>query len=228
MPTVKELINEYGRRLVGGKIWFRCEPRIIEYVDLDELFIRSKPECAHMDGTWTHYRCARFTDVQLSDLHPTPGETVKELIETHGRSLIGYDVKWADRGTYEITDIGSDKIYALSKIGRVAMQFDSGTILEFSDLVPPKRYHRPETKTPFELLDFGFAGAMCENWQAGVKAGRVADDWQFLPGTDEVKARYAAKIMRHLQAYIEGEGGHHAVAIACNANILWHIEGRGE
>ncbi len=88
------------------------------------------------------------------------------------------------------------------------------------------------SKTPFQLLDLGFAAAMCRNWEAGIKHGRTADDWQFLKDTDETKSTYVAKILRHLRAYIETEDSAaqcgHAAAIACNANILWHIAGRGE
>jgi hypothetical protein len=89
-----------------------------------------------------------------------------------------------------------------------------------------------ETKTPFELLDLGFAAAMCRNWEAGVKHGRTANDWETLPRTAETRDRYVAKVLRHLQAYVEAEGDgercEHAAALACNANILWHVAGRGE
>ena len=87
-------------------------------------------------------------------------------------------------------------------------------------------------KTPFELLDLGFAAAMCRSWADGVKHGRTANDWQYLPRTEETRDQYVAKVLRHLQAYVEtsdrGARCEHAAAIACDANILWHLSGRGE
>jgi hypothetical protein len=86
------------------------------------------------------------------------------------------------------------------------------------------------SKTPFHLLDLGFCAAMCRNWEAGIKEGRTANDWETLPQTNETRDRYAAKVLRHLHEYVEQRGvaAEHLAAIACNANILWHVEGRGE
>lgn len=86
------------------------------------------------------------------------------------------------------------------------------------------------SKTRFELLDLGFAAEMCGNWEKGVKGNRLPNDWESIEQTSENKDKYVAKILRHLQGYVESESPaemtQHLAAIACNANILWHLEGR--
>lgn len=91
----------------------------------------------------------------------------------------------------------------------------------------------PEHKTPFELLDLDFAAAMCGCWQAGIKDGRRANGWKNMEWTPDTEQEYKAKILRHLQAYFNAdspkEAQQHAVAIACDANILWfHEEGKND
>lgn len=87
-----------------------------------------------------------------------------------------------------------------------------------------------EHKTPFELLDLGFAAAMSECWEAGIKDDRVVNGWKRLKWNERIERKYAAKILRHLTAYLKSEDDVacllHAAAIACNANILWHHAGK--
>ena len=85
----------------------------------------------------------------------------------------------------------------------------------------------PETdhKPPMELLDLDFAAAMADVFGAGVKDGRAAGDWRGHPQTDETRDKYRAKILRHLREYTNGNGREHLAAIACDACILWTMEG---
>lgn len=87
----------------------------------------------------------------------------------------------------------------------------------------------PATKSPaFELFDFDFAAAMCDNWAEGIKDGRQANDWQTMEWDKETRAKYLGKTLRHMYQCINatnpGEAKKHAAAVACNANILWRRE----
>jgi hypothetical protein len=150
--------------------------------------------------------------------------TVKELIETYGEELVGQVVLCPESGIRsQVVEIESHQI--LCKVGKnVFVNYLLETVIEILD-----SSSKP-IKTPFELLDLGFCAAMCRNWEAGIKEGRTANDWETLPRTNETREQYAAKIMRHLHEYVEQRGVavEHLAAIACNANILWHVEGRGE
>jgi hypothetical protein len=156
--------------------------------------------------------------------------TVKELIDEYGAGLVGAWVRWDGDGklrpgSFKITtlpDKDNPNLKARLNGRGVAYVFSNDDILTIKNA--------PTTKTPFELLDLGFCAAMCRNWEAGIKDGRVANGWETLPRTNETRDRYVAKILRHLQRYVEQRGVavEHLAAIACNANILWHIEGRGE
>jgi hypothetical protein len=154
--------------------------------------------------------------------------TVKELISEYGEGLVGQFVR-TGRGTHEVTKVEG---YNIETIGPKGTPNDTWVHYELSEaeIVDTPNHTSQSTKTPFHLLDLGFAAAMCRNWEAGIKEGRTANDWETLPRTNETRERYAAKIMRHLHEYVEQRGvaAEHLAAIACNANILWHIEGRGE
>jgi hypothetical protein len=151
--------------------------------------------------------------------------TVRELIEAYGIDLIGRDIRLGDSMVVTFKGWNAPCQKAVIDDGQ------DGLIIP--DDMDATLVQQPEPKTPFELLDLGFAAAMCHSWQLGVKHGRTANDWQHLPRTDGTRDRYVAKILRHLQAYVEAGDDRavrceHAAAIACDANILWHVEGRGE
>jgi hypothetical protein len=137
-------------------------------------------------------------------------------------------------GIFEITEVHDDSVRATCReLGSSTEFFGSYVIdnLQFPNGKPSIQAKPTQGgKVPFHLLDLGFCAAMCRNWEAGIKEGRTANDWETLPRTNETRERYAAKIMRHLHGYVEQRGvaAEHLAAIACNANILWHIEGRGE
>ena len=83
----------------------------------------------------------------------------------------------------------------------------------------------PAGKTRFDLLDLDFAAAMADTFAEGVKDGRTAGDWKNHPKTAETRDRYRAKILRHLHEFTNGGGRDHLAAIACDACILWNMEG---
>jgi hypothetical protein len=156
--------------------------------------------------------------------------TVRDLIseyEVDGNTVCGMTVKW-ENDFYLIDRICNDNIELVSLNNDLSPIILRGT--EIVELEYPPQSKLTATKTPFHLLDLGFCAAMCRNWEAGIKDGRKANDWETLPQTNETRERYAAKIMRHLHEYVEQRGvaAEHLAAIACNANILWHIAGRGE
>lgn len=79
-------------------------------------------------------------------------------------------------------------------------------------------------KTRFELLDLDFAAAMCNNFEEGIKGNRMPNGWKNMKPTPETMMRYRAKILRHLHNYGTTGNPQDLAAIACNANILWHLE----
>jgi hypothetical protein len=133
-------------------------------------------------------------------------------------------IKWKN-DFYIIDTIRGHRMGVVPIIDSISpIVLNEGEIIELE--YPPAS--KSDHKTPFELLDLGFAAAMCHSWQLGVKHGRTANDWQHLPRTDETRDRYVAKILRHLQGYVEAGDDRavkceHLAAIACDANILWHV-----
>ncbi len=86
-------------------------------------------------------------------------------------------------------------------------------------------------KTPFDLVDFDFVGAMSRQLDSGLrKAGRVPNDWRQLdPG--EYLPEYRSALLRHLAVAkaqlgaVDPESGEaHYVAVAVNAMICAHFE----
>lgn len=81
------------------------------------------------------------------------------------------------------------------------------------------------------LIDIKFVEAMERCFKAGIKEDRKANDWKEIALTDENIKKYFAKINRHAaRAFLcdsYENGMPHLAAIACNANILWHMFNRG-
>ena len=72
---------------------------------------------------------------------------------------------------------------------------------------------------------------MAKCFYAGIKGNRKAHDWQDIPNTIENRDKYLSKIVRHAsKGYYSdptklNEQRKHLAAVACNANILWHMLG---
>ena len=82
-----------------------------------------------------------------------------------------------------------------------------------------------------ELIDLNFIHAMDECFKAGIKGDRKANDWKDIQGTIENQNKYFAKINRHAARAFTCDSYEkamrHLAAIACDANILWHMFSRG-
>jgi hypothetical protein len=81
-----------------------------------------------------------------------------------------------------------------------------------------------------ELLDADFLQAMEKCFAAGNKNGRKPNDWKDREYTKNLHDVYLSKIMRHAASSYSGTftgetKREHLAAVACNANILWHMLG---
>ena len=87
----------------------------------------------------------------------------------------------------------------------------------------------PRTPAPV-LIDLNFVAAMEKCFAAGNKNDRKPNDWRDMPYTKNTHDVYLSKILRHAASSYSGTFSgetkrQHLAAVACNANILWHLLG---
>jgi hypothetical protein len=191
---VKDLIAKYGNSLIGAGVIYDKQTWDITKINYDDNSISTKPSESSNDSGLQYYNFFALAEIDLCsesirrlNYESQKTITLKESYRRHGDKLLGATINTPSMGnaTVEILNIGKNgeitSIIASSK-GDV---FSSRNIMPYENIEIIKFKTTPQPKTPFHLLDLDFAAAMCENWQEGLKDGRVENGWKKLKSTNE-------------------------------------------
>jgi hypothetical protein len=160
-------------------------------------------------------------------------KTVGEYYIEHGNRLNGarIDVHCEKDLTVKILNFGNNGkltsiVAMLNNVDYPDYNIGAHEYIKIIELGP---LLEDSNKTPFHLLDLDFCAAMCENFQEGLTGDRVENGWKSLKSTTENLNKYEGALMRHFhlakKAVLSEDRKKHLAAIACNANILWSMEG---